>query len=204
MRITLLLLVLQTCVCVPAQTFNRTYGQSFPWEEVAGGKAIELNGQFYSLFRQRHLNTYDAFLVFQAIDDTGDTLFTTALFDTVHPYSPADFEKSRITDHMYASGLRANYQPLPYTHDWLAKYDPVGDTLWYKQQYTPWEPTGVTSSDVALGYCAELLTMFDRRNTLARQVEEEVRTHFGDRVFRTAIPRQAHVPEPGEFLQECL
>ena len=40
-----------------------------------------------------------------------------------------------------------------------------------------------------------LLTMFDRRNTLARQVEEEVRTHFGDRVFRTAIPRNVRLSE---------
>jgi chromosome partitioning protein len=40
-----------------------------------------------------------------------------------------------------------------------------------------------------------MLTMFDRRNTLARQVEEEVRTHFGDRVFRTAIPRNVRLSE---------
>jgi chromosome partitioning protein len=40
-----------------------------------------------------------------------------------------------------------------------------------------------------------LLTMFDRRNTLARQVEEEVRTHFGDRVLRTAIPRNVRLSE---------
>ena len=40
-----------------------------------------------------------------------------------------------------------------------------------------------------------LLTMFDRRNTLARQVEDEVRTHFGDRVFRTAIPRNVRLSE---------
>jgi len=40
-----------------------------------------------------------------------------------------------------------------------------------------------------------LLTMFDRRNTLARQVEEEVRTHFGDRVFRTVIPRNVRLSE---------
>jgi chromosome partitioning protein len=40
-----------------------------------------------------------------------------------------------------------------------------------------------------------LLTMFDRRNTLARQVEEEVRTHFGDRVLHTAIPRNVRLSE---------
>ena len=40
-----------------------------------------------------------------------------------------------------------------------------------------------------------LLTMCDRRNTLARQVESEVRTHFGDRVFRTTIPRNVRLSE---------
>jgi chromosome partitioning protein len=47
----------------------------------------------------------------------------------------------------------------------------------------------------ALQFDGLLLTMFDRRNTLARQVEEEVRTHFGDRVFRTAIPRNVRLSE---------
>jgi chromosome partitioning protein len=40
-----------------------------------------------------------------------------------------------------------------------------------------------------------LLTMFDRRNSLARQVQEEVRTHFGDQVFRAVIPRNVRVSE---------
>jgi chromosome partitioning protein len=40
-----------------------------------------------------------------------------------------------------------------------------------------------------------LLTMFDRRNTLARQVEDEVRTHFGDRVLRTVVPRNVRLSE---------
>jgi chromosome partitioning protein len=40
-----------------------------------------------------------------------------------------------------------------------------------------------------------LLTMFDSRNSLARQVQEEVRTHFGDQVFRTVIPRNVRVSE---------
>jgi chromosome partitioning protein len=37
--------------------------------------------------------------------------------------------------------------------------------------------------------------MFDRRNSLARQVEEEVRHHFGDQVFRAVIPRNVRVSE---------
>ncbi len=40
-----------------------------------------------------------------------------------------------------------------------------------------------------------LLTMEDKRNNLCRQVEREVRAHFGDRVFRTAIPRNVRLSE---------
>ncbi len=40
-----------------------------------------------------------------------------------------------------------------------------------------------------------VLTMFDRRNSLALQVENEVRTHFGAQVFRTAIPRNVRLSE---------
>ena len=39
------------------------------------------------------------------------------------------------------------------------------------------------------------LTMVDLRNNLARQVEEEVRSHFGDRVFDTVIPRNVRLSE---------
>lgn len=40
-----------------------------------------------------------------------------------------------------------------------------------------------------------LLTMFDGRNSLARQVQDEVRAHFGDQVFRAVIPRNVRVSE---------
>jgi chromosome partitioning protein len=40
-----------------------------------------------------------------------------------------------------------------------------------------------------------LLTMADRRNNLAKQVEAEVRSHFGERVFRTVIPRNVRLSE---------
>jgi chromosome partitioning protein len=40
-----------------------------------------------------------------------------------------------------------------------------------------------------------VLTMFDGRNSLARQVQNEVRTHFGDQVFRTVIPRNVRLSE---------
>jgi len=40
-----------------------------------------------------------------------------------------------------------------------------------------------------------VLTMLDRRANLCRQVESEVRKHFGDRVFDTAIPRNVRLSE---------
>lgn len=40
-----------------------------------------------------------------------------------------------------------------------------------------------------------LLTMFDGRMNLSRQVETEVRSHFGQKVFRTVIPRNVRLAE---------
>jgi chromosome partitioning protein len=39
------------------------------------------------------------------------------------------------------------------------------------------------------------LTMVDMRNNLSRQVEAEVREHFGEKVFRTRIPRNVRLSE---------
>ena len=38
-------------------------------------------------------------------------------------------------------------------------------------------------------------TMFDPRSNLAQQVSEELITHFGPRVFHTAIPRNVRLAE---------
>ena len=43
------------------------------------------------------------------------------------------------------------------------------------------------------------LTMYDDRVNLARQVAEEVRTHFGDKVYRTVIPRNVRLGEAPSF-----
>jgi len=40
-----------------------------------------------------------------------------------------------------------------------------------------------------------LLTMFDTRNSLSRQVAEEVRRHFAGKVFETVIPRNVTLAE---------
>jgi chromosome partitioning protein len=40
-----------------------------------------------------------------------------------------------------------------------------------------------------------LLTMFDPRNLLAHRVTEDVRKHFGEKVFKTIIPRNVRLSE---------
>lgn len=40
-----------------------------------------------------------------------------------------------------------------------------------------------------------LLTMFDGRNSLANQVSDELRRHFGDKVYKTLIPRNVTLAE---------
>ena len=44
-----------------------------------------------------------------------------------------------------------------------------------------------------------ILTMFDSRNNLAREVAEEVRKHFGGKVFSTVIPRNVTVGEAPSY-----
>ena len=50
-----------------------------------------------------------------------------------------------------------------------------------------------------LAVAGMLLTMHDGRTRLARDVEEEVRTHFPDLVFDTVIPRNVRVSEAPSF-----
>jgi chromosome partitioning protein len=44
-----------------------------------------------------------------------------------------------------------------------------------------------------------LLTMYDKRNNLSRQVEEEARTLFKDRVLKTVIPRNVRLSEAPSY-----
>ncbi len=44
-----------------------------------------------------------------------------------------------------------------------------------------------------------VLTMFDSRNNLAQQVVNDVRTHLGDKVYHTLIPRNVRVSEAPSY-----
>jgi len=41
--------------------------------------------------------------------------------------------------------------------------------------------------------------MFDPRNTLAQQVSEQLQRHFGDKVYRTVIPRNVRLAEAPSY-----
>jgi chromosome partitioning protein len=43
------------------------------------------------------------------------------------------------------------------------------------------------------------LTMFDKRNSLSEQVEVEVKNYFGDKLFKTVIPRNVRLAEAPSY-----
>lgn len=49
-----------------------------------------------------------------------------------------------------------------------------------------------------------LLTMYDRRNNLAQQVEMDARQNLGDLVFQTVIPRNVRISEAPSFAMPVL
>jgi chromosome partitioning protein len=49
-----------------------------------------------------------------------------------------------------------------------------------------------------------VLTMYDRRNNLSQQVEQDARTNLGDLVFETMIPRNVRVSEAPSFAMPVL
>ena len=61
-----------------------------------------------------------------------------------------------------------------------------------------------TELNPTLHVSAILLTMYDARTRLAAQVAEEVRSHFGPAVLRTAIPRSVRVSEAPSYGQTVL
>lgn len=55
------------------------------------------------------------------------------------------------------------------------------------------------SFNPALDIHGVVLTMFDKRNNLALQVEADVREHFGDKVYKTIIPRNVRLSEAPSY-----
>ena len=49
-----------------------------------------------------------------------------------------------------------------------------------------------------------VLTMYDLRNNLSAQVEDDVRSHFADMVYQTVIPRNVRVSEAPSFGKPAL
>ncbi len=49
-----------------------------------------------------------------------------------------------------------------------------------------------------------VLTMFDSRNSLSKQVADEIRAHFKDKVYRTVIPRNVALAEAPSFGRPAL
>ena len=49
-----------------------------------------------------------------------------------------------------------------------------------------------------------LLTMFDKRNKLSAQVDEEARKYFKDKVYKTVIPRNVRLSEAPSHGVPCL
>jgi chromosome partitioning protein len=58
--------------------------------------------------------------------------------------------------------------------------------------------------NAALDIQGIVLTMYDARNNLSAQVEEDVRGHFGALVYDTLIPRNVRVSEAPSFGKPAL
>ncbi|MBV8909420.1 MAG: ParA family protein, partial [Gammaproteobacteria bacterium] len=61
-----------------------------------------------------------------------------------------------------------------------------------------------TAANPGLAIEGVLRTMFDPRNNLANEVSAQLITHFGDKVFRTVIPRNIRLAEAPSFGKPAL
>ncbi len=55
---------------------------------------------------------------------------------------------------------------------------------------------GVNPSLELLGV---VITMYDKRTSLSEQVKQEIKTYFGDKIFKTVIPRNVRLAEAPSF-----
>lgn len=60
------------------------------------------------------------------------------------------------------------------------------------------------SGNKALRIEGVVLTMYDRRNNLSQQVEQDARDNLGDLVFKTMVPRNVRVSEAPSFAMPVL
>jgi chromosome partitioning protein len=61
------------------------------------------------------------------------------------------------------------------------------------------------TTNPSLDLLGVLLTMFDKRNSLSEQVQQELKKHFGDKLLTTVIPRNvrlAEAPSYGKTIME--
>jgi len=61
-----------------------------------------------------------------------------------------------------------------------------------------------TSLNPRLDIQGIVLTMFDRRNNLSNQVADDVRSHLGDKVYKTVIPRNVRISEAPSYGKPAL
>jgi len=61
-----------------------------------------------------------------------------------------------------------------------------------------------SSLNASLDVRGIILTMYDARTRLAEQVETEVREHFGDKVYKTVVPRTVRLAEAPSFGQPVI
>jgi chromosome partitioning protein len=55
------------------------------------------------------------------------------------------------------------------------------------------------STNPSLDLLGVVVTMFDKRTSLSEQVEQEIRNYFGDKLFKTVIPRNIRLAEAPSY-----